>query len=66
MGHECCKEHEHKDEDELSINDLVYNNDALHNSLISLLIKKKVITEEEFTKALEEDAEEISEEKKDN
>ena len=55
MGEDCCN-HDHDEIDEI-----VYNNDVLINTLISLLIEKKVISEKEFRDALDEVSEEEAE-----
>jgi hypothetical protein len=61
-GDSCCcsggdghgKKHEHgHDHEHVEMEDVVYNNNVLLGTLIGLLIKKKVITEEEFTKELQ-------------
>lgn len=40
--------------DEMSMEDIVYSNDALLNTLVEMLIDKKVISEKDLLKKLEE------------
>lgn len=54
------KEHDHNEE--MSMEDLVDNNNVLLNTLINLLVKKKIITEEEFTKEINEFVKSVQEE----
>jgi len=42
------------EEDDMTMEDLVENNDAVLHTLIDLLISKGVISEEELTKKLDE------------
>lgn len=50
------------DDDDMDMEDLIENNDAVLHSLIDLLIQKGVISEEELTKKLDELADEDDDE----
>jgi len=63
-GHDHCgcghdHSHEHG-EDEMTTEELVDNNNVLLNTLIDVLIKKNVISEEELRNAIKELEEEYS------
>jgi len=50
-------EEENKEEDleeEMSVEDIAENNEAVLNALINLLVEKNIITEEELDKKIEE------------
>lgn len=51
---ENAKEHQNDDEEELDMNDLLYESHLKIDALIDLLIKKNVITEEEYNKSYED------------
>ena len=53
-NHNNHKDDEYDEDEEMEIEDLVDENTLLLNALIKLLIKKKLITEPEFEKAIEE------------
>ena len=51
-------ENEHLEDEEMSTEDIVTNTEFVLNALIDLLVEKKVISEEELQKKLDEDEEE--------
>jgi hypothetical protein len=67
MGKDCCKEGDegcgcgHGKED-ISLEGIVYNNNFVLNTLIELLIEKKVITEEDLMNKLEQISENLDKE----
>ena len=50
------------DNEELSMEEIVYSNDALLNTVVEMLIEKKVISEKDLLKKLEELEDEEDEE----